>query len=77
MSIILEPDHCNCSCHRPGARILHCAPCCEGLCQYCNHHIKRDLAGHIGEKHPWVATMPPDTRSEYRRRKPRHPKRGG
>ncbi len=43
---LLSPVPCDCSCHAPGASMIHCLPCCQGKCRNCGRPFKRGLRGH-------------------------------
>lgn len=35
-------DECDCECHEPGKRIMHCAPCCD-TCLDCGKNIRNGM----------------------------------
>lgn len=43
-------NECHCSCHI-NPHIMHCAPCCDGQCEYCGVFVY-DMEKHIQERHP-------------------------
>lgn len=43
---------CSCQCHNPGLNMMHCMPCCSGVCPVCNAHIKGDIEAHLKDRHP-------------------------
>ena len=55
MSMVLEPDECDCDCHDKSVSqpAIHIAACCDGLCETCGKYIMRGrMDEHVRTKHP-------------------------
>ena len=71
MSIIIEPDECDCTCHRDPVNepVIHNVACCDGFCDQCGKYIQRGMMGeHVRTKHPSPQPTEEEQRNAHVRR---------